>query len=73
VVLAAESFKGCLTEALAAPMAEQDEAVIGLEARWVVREFKRRNRPCVYAGASQQVLTDERAVVAGPSADEKNT
>lgn len=73
MILAAEPFEGCLTEALAASMAEQDEAIIGLEARWVVREFKRRNRPCVYARASQQVLTDERAVVAGPGADEKNT
>jgi hypothetical protein len=54
-------------------MAEQHEAVIGFEAWWIVREFKRRDRPRVGAGASQQVLTDECAVVAGSRADDENT
>jgi hypothetical protein len=53
-------------------MAEQHEAVIGLDPWWIIRELKRRDRPGVDARAPQQELSDERAVVAGPGADDEN-
>jgi hypothetical protein len=53
-------------------MAEQHEAVIRLDAWWIVRKLERWNRPGVDARAPQQELSDERAVVAGPGADDEN-
>jgi hypothetical protein len=72
VVRAVEPVDRCLTEAFGSSMAEQHEAVVGPEAWWIVREFKRRDCPRFDARASQQVLTNECAVVAGPRADNKN-
>ena len=73
VVLAAESLQCRLTEPLGAAMAEQDKAVGGPDAWWVIYELKSGDRPRVDARASQQGLPDERAVVAGPGADDENT
>jgi len=52
-------------------MAQEHKAVIRFDAWWIVRELKRWDRPGVYAGASQEVLTDECAVVAGSGTDDE--
>jgi hypothetical protein len=72
MVMTVEAVERCPTEALAASVAEQHEAVVGREAWWIVGEFKRWDCPRVDARASQQVLTHQGAVVAGPDADDEN-
>jgi hypothetical protein len=53
-------------------MAQQHEAVLGLERRRIVGELERLDRPRLDAGAPQQILADQRAVVAGAGPDEKD-
>ena len=53
-------------------MAQQDEAVVAFEAWWIVGKLEGPDRPGVDACASQQILTDQRAVMAGPGADQKD-
>jgi hypothetical protein len=72
VVLAAEPLERRLTEALAAAMAQEHEAVVGLDVRRIVRKLKRGDRPGVDARASEQGLSDERAVEASTGADDEN-
>jgi hypothetical protein len=52
-------------------MAQQHQAVVGPEAGWVVGELEGGDGPRVEAGASQQILADEGAMMAGPGADEE--
>jgi hypothetical protein len=72
VVLIVEAFERRLTEALAASMAQQQQPVVALDAGWIVDELEGGDRPGLDAGASQQILTDQRAVVTGPGADQKD-
>jgi hypothetical protein len=53
-------------------MAEQNKPVIGLEGRRIVRELECTDRPRFDARTSQQILTDECAVIAGPGPDDEN-
>jgi hypothetical protein len=52
-------------------MAQQHQAVVGFEPGRVVGELEGGDRPRLEASASQQILADQRAVVAGPCADEE--
>jgi hypothetical protein len=70
--LAAEPLQRSLTVALATSMAEQYQAVVISQSRWIVGELERPDSPGLDAGAPQQVLTDQRAVIARPCADQKD-
>jgi hypothetical protein len=72
VVLIVEAFERGLAEALRAAMAQQYKAIVRLEGRRIVGELKRPHRPRLDAGAPQQILTDQRAVVAGAGSDQKD-
>jgi len=72
MVLRAETLERRLAEALASSMAQQHQAVVGREAGWIVGEFESRDRPRIQADASQQILTDQSAVVAGAGADQED-
>jgi hypothetical protein len=53
-------------------MGQEHEPVVALEPRWVVDELEGPDRPRLDARASQQILANQRAVVAGSGADEKD-
>jgi hypothetical protein len=72
MVLVIEGGERRLAEAFGAPMGQEQEPVVALEARWVVNELEGPDRPRLDARALQQILTNQRAVVAGPGADEKD-
>jgi hypothetical protein len=70
--LAVEPLERSLTVALATSMADEHQAVVISQSRWIVGELERPDSPGVDAGAPQQVLTDERSVIARPGADQKD-
>jgi hypothetical protein len=70
--LAVEPVQRGLAIALAPAMAEQHQAVVISQGRWIVGELERPDSPGVNAGAPQQVLTDERSVIARPCANQKD-
>jgi hypothetical protein len=70
--LAVEPLQRSLAVALATSMAQQHQAVVISQSRWIVGELERPDSPGVDAGAPQQVLTDERSVIARPCADQKD-
>jgi hypothetical protein len=70
--LPVEPLERSLAVALATSMAEQHQAIVISQSRWIVRELERPDSPGVNPGAPQQVLTDERAVVTRPGADQKD-
>ena len=72
MVLARKVFERGLAKALATSMAEQHQAVVISQSRWIVGKLKRPDSPGINAGAPQQVLTDERSVIARPCADQKD-
>jgi hypothetical protein len=53
-------------------MTQEQQAVVALDARWIVDELEGRDRPGLDARASQQILTNQRSVVARPCADQKD-
>ena len=73
MVLAVEPFERRLAEALASSMAQQHQAVVISQIGWIVGEFESPDSPGLDTGASEQILTDQRAVVAGPGADKKDS
>jgi hypothetical protein len=72
VVLIVEAFERGLAEALRAAMAQQHKAIAGPEGRRIVGELERPDRPRLDAGAAQQILADQRAVVARAGSDQKD-
>src|SRR5207237_6635908 len=72
VITVVEGVERRLAEALGSSMAQEHQAVVGLDPRWIVDELEGRDGPRVDAGAPHQILTDQRAVVTGPGADQKD-
>jgi hypothetical protein len=72
VVLIVEALERGLAEALCASMAQEHEAVLGFEGRWIVGELEGLDGPRLDACTPQQILADERAVVAGAGPDQKD-
>ena len=72
MITVVEGVERRLAEALGSSMAQEQQPIVGFDARWIVDELEGRDRPRVEARAPHQILADQCAMVTRSGADQKD-